>query len=84
MAAMTYRALCSVLGEDAPDDFNVDAGFKDVVSGSYYETPVNVLTYMGIINGMGEGVYAPDGTATRAQAAKILASVLVYFGYGEE
>ena len=84
MAAMTYRALCSVLGEEAPDDFNVDAGFKDVVSGSYYETPVNVLAHMGIINGMGEGVYAPDGTATRAQAAKILASILVYFGYGEE
>ena len=84
MAAMTYRALCSVLGEEAPDDYNVDAGFKDVVSGSDYETPVNVLTYMGIINGMSEGVYAPDGTATRAQAAKILASILEYFGYGEE
>ena len=80
MAAMTYRALCSVIGKEAADSHNVDAGFKDVVSGSYYETPVNVLAHMGIINGMGEGVYAPDGVATRAQAAKILASILVYFG----
>lgn len=80
MAAMTYRALCSVIGKEAADSYNVDAGFKDVVSGSYYETPVNVLAHMGIINGMGEGVYAPDGVATRAQAAKILASILVYFG----
>lgn len=84
MAAMTYRALCSVIGKEAADSHNVDAGFKDVVSGSYYETPVNVLAHMGIINGMGEGVYAPDGVATRAQAAKILASILVYFGYGKE
>ncbi len=83
MAAMTYRALCSVIGKEAADSHNVDAGFKDVVSGSYYETPVNVLAHMGIINGMGEGVYAPDGTATRAQAAKILASILVYFSYGK-
>ncbi len=84
MAAMTYRALCSVLGGEAPDDYNVDAGFKDVVKGLFYEKPVNVLANMGIINGMSEGVYAPDGTATRAQAAKILASILEYFGYGEE
>lgn len=83
MAAMTYRALCSVIGKEVADSHNVDAGFKDVVSGSYYETPVNVLAHMGIINGMGEGVYAPDGTATRAQAAKILASILVYFSYGK-
>ncbi len=33
---------------------------------------VTRLSNAGIINGMGDGTFAPDGTLTRAQAAKIL------------
>ena len=79
MAAMTYRALDSVLFGDPDEALLANAGFKDVVKGSYYEEAVNVMANMGIINGMSEGVFAPDGTATRAQAAKILVSILAYF-----
>ena len=41
---------------------------------------VAVMSELGIIKGMGDGTFAPDATLTRAQAAKILAYVML----GEE
>ncbi len=40
------------------------------------ELAVNVLTELGVINGMPDGTFAPEGTLTRAQAAKILCCLL--------
>ena len=37
------------------------------------EEAVTVLSEMGIIGGMGDGTFQPNGTLTRAQAAKIIA-----------
>lgn len=45
-----------------------------------YEESVKVMSEIGIIKGMGDGTFAPKGELTRAQAAKILAYVLM----GEE
>ncbi|MBQ7566803.1 MAG: S-layer homology domain-containing protein [Oscillospiraceae bacterium] len=38
---------------------------------------VTVLSGMGIIGGMGDGTFQPDGTLTRAQAAKIIAYMML-------
>lgn len=51
--------------------------FKDV-SGKY-ETAVDVLTSLGIINGYEDGTYKPEKTITRAELAKLLVETL---GYG--
>ena len=42
----------------------------------YAKNAVNMLSNLGIINGMGDGTYAPKQPVTRAQAAKVVYEVL--------
>ena len=51
------------------------AAFDDADKINYKEA-VDVLTGIGVINGMGDGTFAPQGTLTRAQAAKIVVFLL--------
>ena len=44
------------------DDYSINSGAK---------TAVYALQQAGVINGMGDGTFAPQGTATRAQVAQI-------------
>jgi len=46
--------------------------FQDVREGDWYYDVVNEAAGLGLINGIGFGIFAPQGTATRAQATKIL------------
>lgn len=50
----------------------VYASFTDVQSGHWAETYINELTEKGVINGMGDGTYAPDGTLTKGQFLKLI------------
>ena len=61
-------ALALVLGVMA---FNVSA-FEDDSQNDYLEA-VNVMSKLGIIEGVGNDNFNPKGTLTRAQAAKIIA-----------
>ncbi len=55
-----------------PDDQG-EAAFSDADKiSSWAKDSVTALAKAGIINGMGDGTFAPKKTATRAQAAKIL------------
>ena len=36
---------------------------------------VNLLVGLGVINGMGDGTFAPNGTVTRAQMCQIVAKI---------
>ena len=54
-----------------------EAQFKDTSAISdYAKSSVSVLYGYGVINGMGDGSFAPFATCTRAQAAKIISSTL--------
>ncbi len=44
----------------------------------YAKTAVNTLSKAGIINGMGDGSFAPKAFASRAQAAKLVHGLLTY------
>ena len=46
--------------------------FSDVPATAWYYEYVTALTQDGVINGMGDGTFAPDGTLTWAQAMKLL------------
>ncbi|MBE6725342.1 MAG: S-layer homology domain-containing protein [Ruminococcaceae bacterium] len=46
--------------------------FSDVPEAAWYYEYVTALTKDGVINGMGDGTFAPDGTLTWAQAMKLL------------
>jgi len=62
--AVTYGKTLPVKSEKAPftDDSSISAAAK---------TAVYALSQAGVINGMGNGTFAPQGTATRAQVAQI-------------
>ena len=52
-----------------------NAAFTDVTAETDYADAINLMNGLGIINGMTETTFAPDGTLTREQAAKIIAYV---------
>ena len=47
--------------------------FTDVASEAWYCKPIEAMAEKGIINGMGDGKFAPDGTITYAQFCNIAA-----------
>ena len=46
--------------------------FQDVREGSWYYDAVTEAAGLGLVNGIGFGIFAPESTATRSQATKIL------------
>ena len=66
--------LCVVgaSAKNAVDDYK-DA---DKIGDAYYEA-VGVMTGIGVIKGMGDGILSPTGNYTRAQAAKIITYMLI-------
>ena len=50
----------------------VTAVFTDVASGAWYESGVQYVYDEHLMNGVGDGLFSPDGSVTRAQAAAVL------------
>lgn len=50
--------------------------FEDVEQGAWYASFVNLAAQAGLISGMGDGTFAPNANATRAQAVSILKRLL--------
>ena len=73
MAVMIYRVL-KLLGIEvsgSAQNFSDSADISD-----YAKEAVNALTSAGIINGMGDGTFAPKAYVTRAQIAKVAYELL--------
>ncbi len=77
MAVIAHRTmiLCGI----EEGNYTMDFADKDNISG-YAVNAVNQLAGKNIINGMGDGSFAPKGTVTRAQAAKVVYELLVLNG----
>ena len=73
MAVFAYRFLN--YANSAPEAKAATFGDADSIS-TYAKDAVGALSGAGIINGMGDGNFAPGAFATRAQAAKIIYNVL--------
>lgn len=73
MAVILERVLkiAGIENNSTKSDF---ADFNDV--SDYAKTAVDMLSGLGIINGMGDGTFAPKQSVTRAQAAKVVYEVL--------
>lgn len=73
-SSMTRAMLVTVLYrmEGSPAAEAAGEGFTDVVSGSWYEAGVIWASSCGVVNGMGDGSFAPDRSVTREQMAAIL------------
>ncbi|MBR3934413.1 MAG: S-layer homology domain-containing protein [Clostridia bacterium] len=74
MITIASRAL-EILGNQMTMAENMSFSDKGDIS-DYAYGYVNTMTNLGIVNGMGDGSFAPKQNATRAQAAKIIASLM--------
>ncbi|MBM6919302.1 S-layer homology domain-containing protein [Intestinimonas butyriciproducens] len=52
-------------------EVSVTVSFTDVPADAWYAEPVGVLASLGILNGVGEGLYEPDRAITRAEFTAI-------------
>ncbi len=50
-----------------------NGSFSDVLPGKWYFTAIEAMADRGIVNGMGDGTFAPEGTITYAQFCNIAA-----------
>ena len=74
MAAMCYRAAQA---SDMKLEIGASLDFADSSSiPDYAKEAVAALSKSGIINGMGDNTFVPNGSSTRAQAAKIIYGIL--------
>lgn len=61
---------------------NVPMQFSDVPQGAWYYNDVSKASASGIINGIGNGQFNPDGTLTHAEAMTLMAKVHAIYLYG--
>lgn len=72
-SSMTRAMLAAVLSRLAGvQGATSSAGFTDVAPTAWYASAVNWAAQAGIVNGMGEGLFAPDSNVTREQMATML------------
>jgi len=65
--------------EEEPAEEMPAVEFKDITEEyAYAEAAIMAMAEKGIINGMGDGIYAPEKEFTRAQFAKIMVESLGY------
>ena len=60
------------------------ASFTDVPDGHWAHGFISELADKGIINGVGNGAYQPDGTLTKAQFVKLLTCAFGDYDPGRE
>ncbi len=71
-STMTRAMLVTVLWRSAGEPKQGQNSFRDVPEGAWYTDAVAWAAANGIVNGVGEGRFSPDGTLTREQLATIL------------
>ena len=58
-----------------------DSEFTDAGNiANYAKDAISALEKLGILNGMGDGTFAPTANATRAQAAKVIYVMMEVLG----
>ena len=80
MAVVIYRTA-EKLGLKISGEAESFADSSDI--SDYAKDAVKALTAKGIINGMGDGTFAPKATVTRAQAAKVIYGLIELVGGGK-
>lgn len=80
-ATLTRAMVVTILYRmDGQEDVTFAGTFSDVADGLWYSNAVEWAAKHGIVNGMGDGTFAPDGEITREQLAAILYRYAAYKG----
>ncbi len=69
--AQFVQVLANIAGVDT-SDYHVNAGFEDVESGMWFAPAIKWASENGIVNGLGDGTFAPNDQITREQMCTML------------
>ena len=80
---MTTRAMVVTMlyRIDRASATGAENSFSDVPSGRWYSEPINWAAANGIVDGIGDGLFAPDNVINREQMATIMHRYAVYKNY---
>ena len=78
--AQMVTALAGLVGDEAQRYGGALDNFRDVPANTWYSRPVNWAYSAGIVNGVGDGLYAPDREITRQDFCCIVARYLRSLG----
>ena len=67
--SMTRAQFCTITVKALELETKYNASFTDVPAGKWYSNFIGAAYEAGIVNGIGGGLFRPDGTITRQQAA---------------
>lgn len=74
MTVMLYRMIQTMKIDILESD--VEEFYDAEFFASYAKEPIERLSAMGIVNGVGDGMFAPESSVTRAMAATVIARII--------
>ena len=78
MATFIYRFICMLAESEAPAELLTPVGYADEgYVANPYKDAVNCISNMGIMNGTGNNMFSPNGTANRGMAVTVLVRLYV-------
>ncbi|MDE6589725.1 MAG: S-layer homology domain-containing protein [Oscillospiraceae bacterium] len=69
---LTRAELCVMLARVLDVGYQGPSLFQDVDMGIWYGPSVNALAYLGLVNGVGDGKFNPNGTLTQEEFLTIM------------
>ena len=75
MATFAYRAA-NIAGRALPEKVEGQLFADDADISGYASDAISAMQKAGVINGVGDNMYAPKETCTRAMAAKVVYELL--------
>jgi len=72
---ITYMLLGKTVADKLP---NTNSKFVDCPEGEWYVGSINYLSDIGIVAGLGDGMFSPEGNVTGVQFSKMLLGALGY------
>ena len=78
---LTRAQLCVMLARVLNVSSNGYQRFSDVDAGAWYAGGVNAMAELGLVNGVGEGKFAPDNTLTQEEFLTIMGRMARYLNF---
>ena len=76
--AQFVQVFANLAGVDTTNN-NVNSGFKDVPKNKWFTGAVTWASKHGVVNGMGDGTFAPNANVTREQMCLMLVNYVEKF-----
>ena len=79
---LTRAQLCAMLTRVLNISYNGPSRFDDVPDTAWYAQAVNAMADFGLVNGMGDGTFDPEGRLTQEQFLAIMGRVARFINVG--